>query len=179
MTALGPQSVKNMPDLVEVWRVEIPGARTSAAKPLRAERPSVAVLPFDNMSADPDQEFLADGIVEDVITELSRFRSLMVIARNTTFVFKGAARDVRRIGEELGAQYVVEGSVRRAGNRLRVTAQLVEAATGAHLWANRWDRTMDDVFELQDELTRAIVTSVEPELGSTKGNWRARGRQRA
>lgn len=166
MTALGPQPVKNLPNPVEVWRVEIPGAKAPAVKPRRSQRPSIAVLPFNDLSADPDQEFLADGIVEDVITELSRFRSLMVIARNSTFAYKGAARDVRQIGDELGARYVVEGSVRRSGNRLRVTAQLIEAATGSHLWADRWDRVMEDLFELQDELTHAIVTSVEPELGA-------------
>lgn len=166
MTALGPTSVKNLPTPVEVWRVEIPGVETPKAKPQRAERPSIAVLPFDNMSPDPDQEFLADGIVEDVITELSRFRSLMVIARNSTFAYKGTSRDVRKIGEELDARYVVEGSVRKGGNRLRVTAQLIEAATGAHVWADRWDRTPDDLFELQDELTHAIITAVEPELGA-------------
>lgn len=166
MTALGPQAVKNMPEPVEVWRVEVAGAEAPVVKVGRAERPSIAVLPFVNMSSDPDQSFLADGIVEDVITELSRFRSLMVIARNSTFAYKGMSRDVRLIGEELGTRYVVEGSVRRGGNRLRVTAQLIEAATGAHVWADRWDRTLDDLFELQDELTHAIVTAVEPELGA-------------
>ena len=166
MTPLGPQAVKNLPEPVEVWRVEVEGADAPLPQARRAERPSIAVLPFDNMSSDPDQEFLADGIVEDVITELSRFRSLMVIARNSTFAYKGAAKDVRRIGEELGARYVVEGSVRRGGDRLRVTAQLIEAATGAHVWADRWDRTLNDLFELQDELTQAIVTAVEPELGA-------------
>lgn len=166
MTALGPKSVKNLPSPVEVWRVEIPGIEAPKAKPRHAERPSVAVLPFDNMSSDPDQDFLADGVVEDVITELSKFRSLKVIARNSTFVYKGVASDIRKIGEELDARYVVEGSVRRSGNRLRLTAQLIEAETGAHLWANRWDRTVDNLFELQDELTQAIVTSVEPEMGA-------------
>ncbi len=166
MTALGPQAVKNLPTPVEVWRVEVAGADVPKAPATRAERPSIAVLPFDNMSTDADQEFLADGIVEDVITELSRFRSLMVIARNSTFAYKGRATDIRRIGEELGARYVVEGSVRRGGNRLRVTAQLIEASTGAHVWADRWDRTLDDLFALQDELTQAIVTAVEPELGA-------------
>lgn len=165
-TALGPQPVKNLPEPVEAWRIEVAGAAAPRPPARPAERPSIAVLPFDNMSSDPDQEFLADGIVEDVITELSRFRSLMVIARNSTFAYKGAAKDVRRIGEELGARYVVEGSVRRGGARLRVTAQLIEAATGAHVWADRWDRTLDDLFALQDELTQAIVTAVEPELGA-------------
>ena len=166
MTALGPQMVKNLPKPVEVWRVEIPGVEAPEAKPRRAERPSIAVLSFDNMSSDPDQQFLADGVVEDVITELSRFRSLKVTARNSTFAFKGVSTDVRKIGEDLGARYVVEGSVRRSGDRLRVSAQLIDAETGTHLWANRWNRTIDDLFDLQDELTHAIVTSVEPELGA-------------
>ncbi|WP_432816945.1 adenylate/guanylate cyclase domain-containing protein [Sulfitobacter sp. JB4-11] len=166
MTTLGPQAVKNMPEPVDVWRVEVEGAE--AAKPVQgaAERPSIAVLPFANMSADQDQEFLADGIVEDVITELSRFRSLLVIARNSTFAYKGASQDVRRISKELGARYLVEGSVRRSGNRLRVTAQLIEASSGTHVWAGKWDRTLEDIFDLQDELTHAIVTAVEPELGA-------------
>jgi len=118
------------------------------------------------MSSDPEQEFLADGIVEDVITELSRFRSLFVIARNSTFAYKGKATDIRQIAKELGVRYVVEGSVRRGGDRIRLTAQLIDADTGAHLWADKWDRVVDDLFALQDELTEAIVTAVEPELGA-------------
>ena len=164
MTSLGPQMVKNMPDPVDVWRVEIEGA--APVRTRMAEPSAIAVLPFDNMSADPEQEFLADGIVEDVITELSRFRSLLVIARNSTFSYKGAAIDVRRIAKELGVRYVVEGSVRRGGNRIRVTAQLIDAETGAHVWADRWDRDLDDLFAVQDEMTSAIVSAVEPELGA-------------
>ncbi len=166
-TDLGPQQVKNIPDPVEVWQVDIDGvAAAPARKREPAKRPSIVVLPFDNMSADADQEFLADGIVEDVTTELSRFRTLFVIARNSAFSYKGARKDVRAIAAELDVNYVVEGSVRRAGNRLRITAQLIEAATGAHIWAERWDRTMDDLFDVQDELTSAIVAGVEPELGA-------------
>ena len=168
MTTLGPHAVKNMPEPVDVWRVEVEGAEAAKPAQVVAERPSIAVLPFANMSADQDQEFLADGIVEDVITELSRFRSLMVIARNSTFAYKGASVDVRRIGKELGARYVVEGSVRRSGNRLRVTVQLIEASSGTHVWAGKWDRTLEDIFDLQDELTHAIVTVVEPELGANE-----------
>lgn len=163
-TSLGPQMVKNIPDPVEVWRAEL---ETTAPVPkTETLRPTIAILPFDNMSSDPDQEFLADGIVEDVITELSRFRALFVIARNSTFAYKGTHKDIRQIARELSVRYVVEGSVRRAGNRLRVTAQLIEAETGRHIWADRWDRTMEDLFDLQDELTRAIVSCVEPELGA-------------
>ena len=165
---LGPQQVKNIPDPVEVWRVEADGvaAPPAAVPAATAEAPAIVVLPFDNMSSDGDQAFLADGIVEDVTTELSRFRTLTVIARNSAFAYKGTHRDVREIAGELGVDYVVEGSVRRAGDRLRVTAQLIAAKTGAHVWAERWDRTMADLFEVQDELTGAIVSGVEPELGA-------------
>jgi len=166
-TALGPQKVKNIPDPVEVWQVGVKGAVQAPVKPTEpARRPSIVILPFDNMSSDPEQDFLADGIVEDVTTELSRFQSLMVIARNSAFSYKGTHKDVREIASELGVRYVVEGSVRRAGNRLRVTSQLIEAKTGAHIWAGRWDRTMEDLFDLQDELTSAIVLAIEPELGA-------------
>lgn len=165
LTPLGPQAVKNLPEPVEVWRVEVEGV--AAASPIKAGvKPSIAVLPFDNMSRDADQDFLADGIVEDVITELSRFRDLTVIARNSSFSFRGTATDVRKIAQELGVRYVVEGSVRRAGDRLRLTAQLIDAADGSHVWADRWDRTMADLFDLQDELTRAIVTAVAPEISA-------------
>ncbi|SDE56433.1 adenylate/guanylate cyclase [Ruegeria marina] len=165
MIALGPQMVKNIPEPIDVWRVEIEGV-TASAEAKTSERPSIAVLPFDNMSADPEQEFFVDGLVEDVITELSRFRSLFVIARNSTFVYKGTATDIRKVARELGVRYVVEGSVRRGGNRIRLTAQLIEAASGTHVWADKWDRTVDDLFALQDELTTAIVSAVEPELGA-------------
>ncbi|MCE8528818.1 adenylate/guanylate cyclase domain-containing protein [Ruegeria pomeroyi] len=171
LIALGPQPVKNLPDPVEVWRVGAEGIACAADKPLvRTELPAVVILPFDNMSADPEQDFLADGIVEDVTTELSRFRTLTVIARNSAFAYKGSHKDVRQIAEELGVRYVVEGSVRRAGDRLRATAQLIDARTGAHVWAERWDRTMADLFDLQDELTAAIVSGVEPELGAHERN---------
>tara|TARA_R110002074_G_scaffold125024_1_gene261846 strand:+ start:4693 stop:6465 length:1773 start_codon:yes stop_codon:yes gene_type:complete len=166
LTALGPQDVKNMPEPVEVWRVEIDGLKVEPVQQQSAVAPSLVILPFDNMSSDPEQEFLADGIVEDVTTELSRFRTLTVIARNSAFSYKGTPKDVREIAKELDVKYVVEGSVRRAGDRLRVTAQLIEAETGGHLWAERWDRTMADLFDVQDELTSAIVTGVEPELGA-------------
>ncbi len=166
LTALGPQDVKNMPEPVEVWRVEIDGLKAAPTRQKPAVAPSIVILPFDNMSSDPEQGFLADGIVEDVTTELSKFRTLTVIARNSAFTYKGTPKDVREIARELDVKYVVEGSVRRSGNRLRVTAQLIEAETGGHLWAERWDRTMADLFDVQDELTSAIVTGVEPELGA-------------
>lgn len=132
------------------------------------ERPVIAVLPFDNMSGDPDQEYFADGMTEDIITALSKHRWLRVIARNSTFGYKGRALDIRKIASELGASYVVEGSVRRSGQRLRITAQLIDAATGDHLWAERYDRDLEDIFDLQEEITDTIVGRIEPELGAAE-----------
>jgi TolB-like protein/Tfp pilus assembly protein PilF len=129
-----------------------------------ADRPSLAVLPFTNMSGDPEQEYFVDGIVEDLITGLSRSEWLYVIARNSTFVYKGRAVDVKQVGRELGARYVLEGSLRKAGNRVRITGQLIEAATGAHVWAERYDRALDDIFELQDEITLSVIGAIEPSL---------------
>jgi TolB-like protein/Tfp pilus assembly protein PilF len=128
------------------------------------DRPSLAVLPFANMSADPDQDYFADGMVEDIITGLSRIKWLFVIARNSSFVYKGAAVDVRRVGRELGVRYVLEGGVRKAGSRLRISAQLLEAETGAHLWADTYDGALEDVFDLQDQITEKVVGVVEPSL---------------
>ena len=125
------------------------------------DKPSVAVLPFTNMSADPEQEFFADGIAEDVITALSCYPSLFVIARNSSFTYKGRAVDVKEVGRELGVRYVVEGSVRRAGNRIRVT-ELVEAETSRHVWAERYDRDLADIFAVQDEITEAVTVAVAP-----------------
>jgi TolB-like protein/Tfp pilus assembly protein PilF len=136
-------------------------ADTSIAEPLPLpDKPSIAVLPFVNMSGDPEQEYFSDGITEDIITELSRFRSLFVIARNSSFTFKGQAVDVTEVSGKLGVQYVVEGSVRKAGNRVRVTAQLVEATSGNHIWAERWDRELEDIFAVQDDLVKTIVSTV-------------------
>lgn len=128
------------------------------------ERPSIAVLPFDNMSGDPDQEFFSDGLTEDIITELCRFRELFVIARNSTFTYKGKATRVSEVGRDLGVQYVVEGSVQRAGNRVRVTVQLLEVASGSHIWAERYDRDLSDLFEVQDQVTQAIVATLPGRL---------------
>ncbi len=164
MISLGPQMVKNIPEPIDVWHIGVAGAVPVIAT--KSEPSGIAVLPFDNMSEDSDQAFFADGIVEDVITELSRFRSLLVIARNSTFAFRGSAKTVREIAHELGVRYVVEGSVRRGGDRIRVTAQLIDAETGGHVWAEKWDRVVDDLFAVQDELTAAIVTAVEPEMGA-------------
>jgi len=138
--------------------------RLATGGPAIADRPSIAVLPFTNMSDDPGQEFFSDGITEDIITELSRFHSLFVIARNSSFLYKGRAANAIDVGRSLGVRYVAEGSVRRAQNRVRVTAQLIDARTGAHLWAERFDRELEDVFAVQDEVTRKIVTSIAPLL---------------
>ena len=128
------------------------------------DKPSIAVLPFQNMSGDPEQEYFADGMVEDIITGLSRIKWLFVIARNSSFVYKGKAVDVRQVGRELGVRYVLEGGVRKAGNRVRITAQLLEAETGAHLWADKYDGALEDVFDLQDQITDQVVGIVEPSL---------------
>ena len=128
------------------------------------DKPSIAVLPFENMSGDPEQEYFADGVVEDIITGLSRIRWLFVIARNSSFVYKGKAVDVRQVGRELGVRYVMEGGVRKAGNRMRITAQLIEAETGAHLWADKYDGALENIFDLQDQITEQVVGIVEPSL---------------
>ena len=130
------------------------------------EKPSIAVLPFDNLGGDPDQEYFIDGVTEDIITELSRFRSLFVIARNSTFSYKGKAVDVRTVAKELGVRYVVEGSIRRAANRIRVAAQLIDALSGTQLWAEKYDRALEDVFAVQEELTLAIVAAIAPQIES-------------
>jgi TolB-like protein/Flp pilus assembly protein TadD len=133
------------------------------------DRPSIAVLPFDNMSGDPDQDYFADGISEDLITGLSRIRWLFVIARNSTFVYKGRAVDVRQVASKLGVRYVLEGSVRRAGQRLRVSAQLIDAVTGGHHWAEQYDRELGDIFAIQDEITSRVVASIQPRLLAAEG----------
>jgi TolB-like protein len=133
------------------------------------DRPSIAVLPFANMSDDPDQDHFADGISEDLITGLSRIRWLFVIARNSTFVYKGRAVDVTRVARDLGVRYVLEGSVRRAGKQLRISAQLIDAISGAHHWAERYDRELGDIFAVQDELTRSVAAAIEPSLLTAEG----------
>jgi TolB-like protein len=137
---------------------------TRAAAPQLPDKPSIAVLPFQSISETPDQDYFADGMVEDIITALSRIRRLFVIARNSSFTYKGRAVDVRQVGKELGVSYVLEGSVRRVGNRIRITAQLVDASSGAHLWADRFDGTMEDVFDLQDNVAFAVAGVIEPTL---------------
>jgi TolB-like protein len=162
---LGDQQVKNIARPVRVYRVtgQQQPMPEPAALPL-PDKPSIAVLPFQNISGDPEQEYFADGMVEEIITALSRIRWFFVIARNSTFTYKGRAVDVKEVGRELGVRYVLEGSVRKSGNRIRVTAQLVEAATGNHVWAERYDRDLADIFAVQDEITERVVAAIEPEL---------------
>jgi adenylate cyclase len=188
---LGEQQVKNIARPVRVYRVRHPlthpaaeapgsplsriagegaerqrreaGEGSSPALPL-PDKPSIAVLPFQNMSGDPEQEYFADGMVEEIITALSRIRWLFVIARNSSFSYKGQSPDVKQVGRELGVRYVLEGSVRKGGNRVRITAQLVDAGTGAHLWADRFDGSLEDVFDLQDKVASSVAGVIEPAL---------------
>jgi adenylate cyclase len=166
----GEQLVKNISKPVRAYAVRTsPGMSglgpTQDVEPMPLpDKPSIAVLPFQNMSGDPDQEYFADGIVEEIITALSRFHQLFVIARNSSFTYKGKPIDVKQVGRELGVRYVLEGSVRKAGGRVRITGQLIEAATGAHLWADRFDGELADVFELQDQITASVVGAAVPKL---------------
>jgi adenylate cyclase len=174
---IGEQSLKNITRLVRVYRVgsrrpvpDVPpvagerGAVAAGPALTLPDKPSIAVLPFQNMSGDPEQEYFADGMVEEIITALSRIRWLFVIARNSTFTYKGQAIDVKRVGRELGVRYVLEGSVRKGGGRVRITAQLIEAETGAHLWADRFDGSLEDVFELQEQVAISVAGVIEPAL---------------
>ncbi|MGB6800552.1 MAG: winged helix-turn-helix domain-containing tetratricopeptide repeat protein, partial [Xanthobacteraceae bacterium] len=145
-----------------------PEAESTARAPTRPDVPSIAVLPFTNMSDDAEQAHFADGVSEDIITTLSRFRSLFVIARNSTFTYKGRAVDVKEVARELGVRYVLEGSVRKAGRRVRVTAQLVDAESGIHVWGERYDRPLRDIFAVQDEITDMIAATMEPEIGAAE-----------
>ena len=164
---MGEQVLRNIAQPVRAWRVVAAGEARAGPLPL-PDKPSIAVLPFANMSGDAEQEFFADGITEDLITGLSRIRWFFVIARNSTFTYKGQAVEVTQVARELGVRYVLEGSVRKGGNRVRITAQLVDATTGNHVWAERYDRDIDDIFALQDEMTQMIVGAVEPELSAAE-----------
>jgi adenylate cyclase len=169
---LGEQNLKNIGRPVRVYRVRLDNARGQSivksvdASPLLPipDKPSIAVLPFANMSGDPDQEYFADGMVEEIITALSKMRWFFVIARNSSFTYKGRPVDVKQVGRELGVRYVLEGSVRKGSSRLRITAQLVDAESGNHLWAERYDRDLSDIFAVQDEITQRVVAAIEPEL---------------
>jgi adenylate cyclase len=163
----GEQSLKNIARPVRVYRVEL--GKQSAVEPAAPtlplpDKPSIAVLPFQNMSGDPEQEYFTDGMVEDIITGLSRIKWLFVIARNSTFTYKNRAIDVKQVGRELGVRYVLEGSVRRVADRIRITGQLIDAVSGAHVWAERYDRKSNDIFALQDEITLSVVGAIEPSL---------------
>jgi adenylate cyclase len=168
----GEQQVKNIAKPVRVYAVRLASVPGATASPVISEakllplpdKPSIAVLPFQNMSGDPEQEYFADGVVEDIITALSRKKGLFVIARNSSFSYKGKQVDIRQVGRELGVRYVLEGSVRRAGQRVRVTGQLIEAGAGRHLWANRYDEALDDIFDLQDRITTEVIGEIAPEI---------------
>ncbi len=165
----GRHEVKNIARPVHVWGWS-PGAGTALpldgvhAAPPVPDKPSIAVLPFDNMSGDPEQGYFADGITEDIITDLSKVSGLFVIARNSSFAYKGKAPDIRQVSRELGVRFVLEGSVRRAASRVRITAQMIDGATGGHLWAERYDRDIADIFAVQDEVTRNIVRALKVQL---------------
>jgi TolB-like protein/class 3 adenylate cyclase/tetratricopeptide (TPR) repeat protein len=163
---LGEQTVRNIVEPVRVYRIAGDGLTAKdivGALPLPS-KPSIAVLSFENLSGDPEQEYFADGMVEDIITALSRLRWLFVIARNSSFAYKGRAVDVKRVGQELGVRYVLEGSVRKAGNRVRITGQLIDASMGVHLWADRFEGALEDLFDLQDQVTASVVGAIAPKL---------------
>jgi adenylate cyclase len=180
---LGPREVKNIAEPVRAYKVIVAPVADVNVKPESMDttppsrdKPSIAVLPFDNMSGDPEQEFFTDGLAEDIITALSKIERMRVIARNSSFAYRNQAVDLRRVAEELGVRYVLEGSVRRGGNRLRITAQLIDADDGSHMWAERYDRPVDDLFDIQDEMTKEIVTALRVKLtdGEVARVW-ARG----
>jgi adenylate cyclase len=187
--ALGELTLKNIERPIRAFRVEWDEAdwQAAATSPARhsepdaptlalPDKPSIAVLPFQNMSGDPEQEYFTEGVTEDIITELSRFHSLFVIARNSSFSYKGKSPDIRQVGRELGVRYVLEGSIRKSSNRIRVTGQLVDTLTGNQIWAERYDRMLEDIFEVQEEVTRAIVAAIEPQIETTEQSKAARRR---
>lgn len=178
---IGPQQLKNIERRIHVHRVIIVGARQEPSRPLQIDmslpdKPSIAVMPFVNLSGDASQDAFTDGTTEDVITELSRFHSLFVIARNSTFTYKGRVTDPRLVGRELGVRYIVEGSIRRADSRVRVNAQLIDALTGNHLWGERYDRVVEDIFAVQEEVTRSIIAQVAPQIDQAEHSRAARKR---
>ncbi len=164
---MGEQMLKNIARPVHVFRLVVEQhAGTASARPSLPlpDKPSIAVLPFTNLSGDPEQDYFADGVVEDIITGLSRIKWMFVIARNSSFAYKGKAMDVKQVGRELGVRYVLEGSVRKSSNRVRIAGQLIDTASGTHIWADRYDRALDDIFAVQDELTMSVVGVIEPTL---------------
>ena len=175
---MGPQNLKNIVEPMRAWRLRM-NASGSAAAPIEPpvestqalalpDKPSIAVLPFENMSGDPEQEYFADGMVEEIITALSRFKWLFVIARNSSFTFKGKTVDIKEVGRRLGVRYVLEGSVRKASGKVRISGQLIDALTGTHIWADRFERDLTDIFDLQDEITVAVVSAIQPKLLQTE-----------
>lgn len=182
VTEMGEQVLKNITEPLKVYSLNLgtagrpPGPKSDAsARPALHAKPSIAVLPFTNMSGDADQEYFVDGMAEDIITALSKFQQLFVIARNSSFVYKGRSVDIREVGRELGVRYVLEGSVRRSGDRVRITGQLINAETGSHLWADRFDGRLEDVFDLQDQITANVVAAIEPTVRKAEIE-RARGK---
>ncbi|HEY0567670.1 MAG TPA: adenylate/guanylate cyclase domain-containing protein [Xanthobacteraceae bacterium] len=167
---VGERQLKNIARPVRVYFVRLgEGGTAMLTAPALPEKPSVAVLPFQNLSGDPEQEYFADGMVEEIITALSRMKWLFVIARNSTFTYKGRAVDLKQVGRELGVRYVLEGSVRKSANRVRVTAQLIDAVGGHHVWAERYDRELADIFAVQDEITQTVMEAIEPQLYAAEG----------
>jgi adenylate cyclase len=166
----GEQRLKNIDRPVRAYRVRADGrASPRACLPL-PDMPSIAVLPFQNMSGDPEQEYFADGIVDDIITALAHMRWLFVIARNSSFIYKGRAVDVKQVGRDLGVRYLLEGAVRKSANRARITAQLIDAQTGTYIWAERYDRDLINIFAVQDEITEQVAGTIEPELLKNEGH---------
>jgi adenylate cyclase len=180
---LGSQSLKNIAEPMRVWRVPnglavppVPNRLlVDDAEPLALpDKPSIAVLPFQNMSGDPDQDYFSDGMVDEITTALSRFKSLFVIARNSSFTYKGKVVDIKQVGRELGVRYVLEGSVRKAAGKVRIIGQLIDAATGVHLWADRFEGDLSDIFALQDRMTESVVSAIEPKMFQTEIDLAAR-----
>ena len=174
----GEQRLKNISKPVRAYAVRA-GTHSGLTEGLAAfssipDKPSIAVLPFQNMSGDPDQDYVADGMVDEITTALSRFRSLFVIARNSSFTYKGKAVDIKQVGRELGVRYVLEGSVRKAAGKVRIIGQLIDAATGLHLWADRFDGDLSDIFTLQDRMTQSVVSAIEPKVFQTEIDLAAR-----
>jgi adenylate cyclase len=183
---VGVQTLKNIAEPMRVWRVRVSGISTIIAPRhppkshaellILPDKPSIAILPFQNMSGDPEQDYFADGMVEEITTALSRFKYLFVIARNSSFTYKGRAVGIKQVGRELGVRYVLEGSVRRAASKVRMTGQLIDATTGAHLWADRFEGDLSDVFALQDRMTESVVSAIAPKLAQTEIERAARRR---
>jgi TolB-like protein/class 3 adenylate cyclase/Tfp pilus assembly protein PilF len=171
---MGPQQLKNIAEPMQAWRIRLSDQTASAVQPGETasesqslplpDKPSIAVLPFQNMSGDPEQEYFADGMVEEIITALSRNKQFFVVARNSSFMFKGKAVDIKQVAQDLGVRYVLEGSVRKSGNRIRITGQLIDAASGAHLWADRFDGVLEDVFDLQDQVASSVAGAIDPSV---------------